>query len=495
MCIRDRPNIVRWLQGTHTASNRSPSAILKKLQPIVPTRLFRDMQRILLLGAPALCHGESTEENFQAFFDYGNHKSVYVDFDKTMKTMRKGAKRGYILVMGSQLLWYIPNVHTTPIGMVDLNHPYKNPRAVFDSSFRPLLDSMAINDMCQLENEPELHFPRAKQMFYWWLWNLRITYPNLEIYIADDDVSGAFRLVKYNPNLVALHSFVLGEWLFMNTGQTFGDMTSPPNWDPVAECRRLLARHLWKDPSIVARAAHFLPDGIEMAPPPPADIVASFPKLSSDALNPGVLDPSGNRIAPLFPHHVDDNCYADIAPFLGRTISASIVALYEILAYPNDSHFQDPLSRDKFNNLYTHLRKVLGLIVDSRSMTVTLPDYKFDRTVALIDEWRHRGTFTILDAAILVGQLIHATECCRWGRPLFFNLQNTLRHLILAEYTKVKALVRRRKLSLSSRQLPRSLAKRAEALISAVWPPWSSDRAVPLLFLPRFWRNSTSFAF
>ena len=93
------------------------------------------MERILLFGAPALCHGESSEKNFQAFFDYGNHKSVDADPDKTFATMRKDAKRGYILVMDSQLLYYIPNAHTTPIGMVDLDHPYKNLRCVFDSSF------------------------------------------------------------------------------------------------------------------------------------------------------------------------------------------------------------------------------------------------------------------------------------------------------------------------------------------------------------------------
>ena len=341
---------------------------------------------------------------------------------------------------------------------------------------------MAINDMCQLENEPELHFPRAKKMFYWWLWNLRITYPDLEIYIADDDVSGAFRLVKYNPQLVALHSFVIGNWLFMNTGQTFGDLTSPPNWDPVAECRRLLARHLWKDPNIVARAAQFLPDGIELAPPPPPDTIAAFPKPKADSFNPGVLDAAGARIAPLYPHHVDDNCYADIAPFLGRTISASIIALYELLSYPDDMHFQDPLSRDKFVALYSHLRKVLGLMVNSRSLTVTLPDYKFDRIIAIIDQWLVRKSFTILDAASLVGQLIHASECCRWSRPVYFNLQNTLRRLILAEYSKVKSLAKRRKLNLSHRDLPPSLAKRIQGLIARQIASlvYRSRRPIPL---------------
>ena len=39
-----------------------------------------------------------------------------------------------------------------------------------------------------------------------WLYNLRISYPHAEIYIADDDISGAFRLCKYHPNMMSMHS-------------------------------------------------------------------------------------------------------------------------------------------------------------------------------------------------------------------------------------------------------------------------------------------------
>jgi hypothetical protein len=40
-----------------------------------------------------------------------------------------------------------------------------------------------------------LTFAGAELGFMVWLYNLRITYPLLEIYIADDDISGAFRLM------------------------------------------------------------------------------------------------------------------------------------------------------------------------------------------------------------------------------------------------------------------------------------------------------------
>jgi hypothetical protein len=40
----------------------------------------------------------------------------------------------------------------------------------------------------------------------------------LEIYLGDDDVSGAFRQVKYNPNMVVMHAFLVFDVLFMSTG-------------------------------------------------------------------------------------------------------------------------------------------------------------------------------------------------------------------------------------------------------------------------------------
>jgi hypothetical protein len=53
------------------------------------------------------------------------------------------------------------------------------------------------------DNEPPLTFAGAELGFMIWLYNLRITYPSLEIYIADDDISGAFRLMRYHPNCMA----------------------------------------------------------------------------------------------------------------------------------------------------------------------------------------------------------------------------------------------------------------------------------------------------
>jgi hypothetical protein len=151
---------------------------------------------------------------------------------------------------------------------------------------------MAINAFTCKETEPEIDFPKAWLMRLAWLWNLRITYPWLEIYLGDDDVSGAFRQVKYNPNVVAMHAFLVFGVLFMSTGQTFGDCTSPASWEPVARSRQQYARYLWHQANTLARALQHLPV-LHFADPPTAATVGSFVQATPDLLNPGVLDAGG----------------------------------------------------------------------------------------------------------------------------------------------------------------------------------------------------------
>ena len=196
--------------------------------------------------------------------------------------------RGYVLIMDPWLTFFVPNLHRTPLGMVDLNKLHKNPRPIFDSSFRPAPWAMAINNFTSKHSEPEIVFPLAWIRYLTWLWNLRITYPWLELYLGDDDVSGAFRQVKYNPNLVAMHAFLVFGVLFMSTGQTFGDCTSPANWEPVARNRQQYAQFLWRQVLTLAKGMKYLPR-LLFAPPPSSAVVATFAQATPDLLDTGVV--------------------------------------------------------------------------------------------------------------------------------------------------------------------------------------------------------------
>ena len=222
-----------------------------------------DVQRIFESGIPARYNASASEENFTAFYKYGNHSTVTEEPDKTHKAMVKDARKGFTLLFDWRAVLLMLNAHVTPQGVVDLYNPHKNPRpTIFDSSFRPHPWCHAINDWTSKYTEPELTFAGAKMGFMTWLYyNLRLTYPRDELYIADDDVSGAFRLMRYHPNCMGLHTSIQCGYAVVNTGGTFGDNTSPSNFDPtIGVARRQVARWLWDhEPDITKRIHPYFP--------------------------------------------------------------------------------------------------------------------------------------------------------------------------------------------------------------------------------------------
>jgi len=81
------------------------------------------------------------------------------------------------------------------------------------------------------------------------LYNLRITYPRETIYLFDDDISSAFRHVKYNPFVAGAFSFIAKDTLLLPTAQTFGSNTSPANYEPLAKARAWLSTVYYSTPS------------------------------------------------------------------------------------------------------------------------------------------------------------------------------------------------------------------------------------------------------
>jgi hypothetical protein len=278
----DMAELVRWMGGTHVGAHREPEKILHYLQGKIEPATHGYLTRIYRRGVPNYCNAEATEENFQAFRRYGNHTSATEDPAKTLKALLKDFQNSYCLLFDKRLVHFTLNCHLTPQGLIGLEDPTKKPRPIFDSTFRPHPWCHAINDWTDKVNEPPITFPSAWCEYLQWIYNLRISYPEEEIYPADDDVSGAFRQLKYHPNMVAMHSSQILDYMAVATGATFGDCTSPSNWDPVAQARRQLAQFLWRQKDLVSRATPYLPQ-FTLAPKPQADEVRMFTRADPDS--------------------------------------------------------------------------------------------------------------------------------------------------------------------------------------------------------------------
>jgi hypothetical protein len=258
-----------------------------------------------------------------------------------------------------------------------------------------------------------------------WIYNLRISYPTEEIRLGDNGAQGAFRHTKYNPNVIALHAAMLFSYLVFQCGATFGDNTSPSNWEVFARARQQLAQYLWSANTVLDQAKKYLPP-LQLTPPPTSAEIASFCPAQRDTLNDGVFALDGTRRPPPFNHWVDDCLYADVGKFVFRMVAASVLALYILLGFPRPE-VPNAVSQDKLVTLYGPVRKFVGYTVNTRSLEVQLLPRKRVKIINLLREWITRRTFLLLDAAHLLGLLEDAARYNKWGRAWFFLLHNALR--------------------------------------------------------------------
>jgi hypothetical protein len=225
----------------------------------------------------------SSETNRRAFAEYGNHTSVSANPDNTIKAVQKDFLRSHSLVTNPLLGSFIPDTHNIPQGLVVVAG--KSDRQICDGSFRPNVDSIATNDMTSKATEHEVLFPRSFGNYLQWIYNLRIDYPEEEIYLGDDDVSGAFRHAKWNPNVIGMNTFMMFGFIFFCTGLTFGNNTCPANWEIIALSRMLLAQFLWTQSDTIRRVKKYLPT-ISTAPNPQSADIARFTPAQKDSKNP-----------------------------------------------------------------------------------------------------------------------------------------------------------------------------------------------------------------
>jgi hypothetical protein len=102
-----------------------------------------------------------------------------------------------------------------------------------------------------------------------------------------------------------------------------------------------------------------------------------------------------------------------------------LLSLYEILGFP-DARTTDALSCDKFEARITHERRFVGHTINSRTLTVSMPQDKRTTLVAAILPWLSMTKFGLLEAGTLHSQFGSASTTCQWARPTFFGLQNAL---------------------------------------------------------------------
>ncbi len=368
--------MIRYLGGQYTGDDRNVRTILENIRGIVPDDTVAHVERILTTGAPAAFHGESSVQNFLDYWRYGNHVSVNSNKAKIEKVMNKEDKHRYLLPLPCWLARFIPNLHVSPQGLIVKVD--KNDRLVFDASHLIKFYSICSNMMTLPQLEHPIEYGDAFTRYLTWIYNMRISLPTTDIVQFSDDVSGAFRWPRLHPWIATAFSFMLFGTLYVPTGQVFGSNTSAQNFEPIAKSRTILAQHIFdnEDCDLLIKKHSNLIDQVKFADNDTVDPLL-FVQAKPCPMHQGIRREDGSLQPQPFIMFVDDNLMADTPYRMRKCMAASLESLFRVMGFDEPKIRRSNVSIDKYLQLIiSHLQTQLGLDVDTRTMTVSLPDTK-----------------------------------------------------------------------------------------------------------------------
>ena len=147
--------------------------------------------------------------------------------------------------------------------------------------------------MLNHDTEPKIIYGEAFMKHLETIWNLRISYPHTDILLFDDDVKGAFRHCKYHPDVASAFSFIISKYLYIPLGGTFGSITSPANFEPIARARIHLAEVLSNKRNLLEKYKHII-NKVKFSDKPSA--TTKFVQATKDSIHKGVTDLEKNKI-------------------------------------------------------------------------------------------------------------------------------------------------------------------------------------------------------
>jgi hypothetical protein len=242
-----------------------------------------------------------------------------------------------------------------------------------------------------------------------------------------NDVKSCFRQMKHHPDIMGAFSYIISDMLFLSCGLTMGADFSPQTWEVPRRMAEQIATKLFSDKSLVEKHRKRLD---ELNWSKKLGKCKEFVRAHANDIHKGVLDALGIPVDT--PHHlfVDDDVYAEVFLIMRieQTIAAGIEALFLLLGESNLAKRQDPISWDKLIEMMIHFRNIiLGVIINTRRMTVMAPPEYIQKVVKLIeDKWLRRKSFEVLAAETLVGQLAHIGNSALWLKHLLSHLYTSI---------------------------------------------------------------------
>jgi len=294
----------------------------------------------------------------------------------------------------------------------------------------------AINAWTPSAAKPDAIFPGSFPRLLFWIWKVRVRFPDKRIYLRDDNITNVFRFIFINQALLACAATSLAAFLGLLPARCL--VTAP-----LRQTSKLLLLYVnnthnvsgYTTSSVSSPATHvhiiqLLPNEAHIRPLAPATI---------DALNSGALTPNEDRKPTTsLLMQVDDYLYADTAAYFPRTIVTSICLpqrdLRGALSIPGASAFTQEAQPHPPRTTHTPGSPTPYPLNDGQTLPaargIILPQHADDK-------WflpnKHA---TIKDIATTTGIIGSAMEYFTWARAQLLLLYSSLlRNCVNAAYS------------------------------------------------------------
>jgi hypothetical protein len=329
----------------------------------------------------------SSDSNYRQYLSYGNHRMLPAQLAQFDKVVIKESKRAYVILANRPLSLFTYNCHVTSYGVAV--KPAKKDRPFSDASFHPTETSVGVNDGTDKDDELPVEFQLSELRFLTEVYTYRISFPDEEVYIGDDDILSAFKHLLNNLYLVGMLAFIVAHHMGFNTAQTLGGTTSPPILRILSSGQKISSPDTFTSNRIPRAELPPTFPPLDMAPLPSHSDIHQFAQVYRDSKNPGIITDNGTITPPGYNHHVDDNMYCAIAPTLHQTVSASILSLYMLLGTPNHLTVAAQFNTWRFS---TRFAPQSGLDTKSSAVTWSSPITTASSRLACVLTWPNVST-------------------------------------------------------------------------------------------------------
>ena len=211
--------VTRYLGGQYTAEWHD-----------VSPEVLGQMEHILTTGCPSYFNWEEDATNKPAFVSWHNLPSVAQHGELVTKMLTKEVRNSHLIPMARWICTCSPWGQRVP--QIILIKPGKMPHLIWDGSTRMFWYETSMNMATPMELEMEITFGTAFTELCIWIWNLRISYSDEDIFLAFLDISSCFRFPRIFPDLVEAFGFIVEPIFYVANAGVFGSVASASSWEP-----------------------------------------------------------------------------------------------------------------------------------------------------------------------------------------------------------------------------------------------------------------------